>query len=169
MPELASLNDIVDYLADADSALRFYYSTLYPYFVTRFAGYLPREVAAELAVRIDETEMRSVLVILARVEAAFRRDYDVRCTSKKADPISIDFRKLHKKKGKKVRFEDEILDTWRRHLEPADRDIISQLRTMLKYRHWLAHGRYWNVGRTHRFQDVYLLADVILSDLPLQG
>ena len=113
--------------------------------------------------------MRSVLVILARVEAAFRRDYKARATGKSPDSISIEFRKLHKAKGLKVRLEEEILSVWRGHVEPTEQKNISDLKGMLKYRHWLAHGRYWNQGRQHSYQDVYLLADIILCGLPLNG
>lgn len=93
----------------------------------------------------------------------------MRATSKRADPISIEFRKLYNTKSDRARLDDEILEVWRQHLEPTGRAVISQLRGMLKYRHWLAHGRYWHAGTQHTFQDVYLLADVILAGLDLQG
>lgn len=109
------------------------------------------------------------MVILARIEAAFRVDYKARATSKRTDPISASFRKLYVQKGDRVRLEDDILEIWRQSLDPADRAIIGQLRGMLKYRHWIAHGRYWHPGAQHAFDDIYLLADVILTGLDLQG
>ena len=169
MPSLVPLADISGYHADAEASLRLYYSLQHSTHQARFTGYFPSEVAAELIERLDETEMRSALVILARIEAAFRVDYKVRATSKRADPVSVGFRRLHATKSDRARLEDEILEVWRQNLEPADRAVISQLRGMLKYRHWLAHGRYWQPGVQHTFQDVYLLAYIILSGFDLEG
>jgi len=169
MPKLAPLTEIANYHTDTEESLRHYYSPSYPGYPRRFYAYLASEISTELMERIAETEMRSVLVILARVEAAFRRDYKARATSKNSDPISIAFRKLYNEKGERVRLEDEILDVWRAQLQPASRQSISDLRGMLKYRHWLAHGRHWNQGRPHSYRDAYLLADVILSGLSLLG
>jgi len=40
------------------------------------------------------------------------------------------------------------------------RPLISELRSVFKFRHWLAHGRFWQIGRKYDFQTLYLLADV---------
>lgn len=167
MPNLTPLTDIADYHADAEASLRLYFSNSCPEYQTRFTGYTPSEVAVELTERVEETEMRSTFVVLARVEAAFRRDYKARAASKRADPISVEFRKLHKNRGDRAAFEGGILEVWRQQLVATDRKFISQLRGMFKYRHWLAHGRNWNRGAQHSFQDVYLLADVIISSFDL--
>ncbi|MDO9425624.1 MAG: hypothetical protein Q7T93_02220 [Methylobacterium sp.] len=169
MPNLIALTDILEYHVDTEASLRLYYSSSHPSYQARFTGYFPSEVLSELNERLSETEMRSALVMLARIEAAFRVDYRARATSKSADPISVRFRKLHASKGDRARLEDDILEVWRQYLDPADRAVISQLRGMLKYRHWLAHGRYWNPGAQHTFDNVYLLADVILTGFGLQG
>lgn len=168
MPRLAPLVDIAGYHADATASLQLYYSNSHDGYDLRFAAYRPREVAEEFAERLEETEMRSALVVLARVEAAFRQDYKVRGKSKKADPISVGLRKVFRARGDRARLEDEILEAWRQHIEPSDRAYISQLRGMFKYRHWLAHGRYWEPGRQHAFDDVYLLADTILSSFDFE-
>ncbi|WP_376985193.1 hypothetical protein [Bosea sp. R86505] len=131
--------------------------------------YLAKEVTAELAERLTETDMRSSLVALARIEAALRQDYEVRCKSKMSDDVSIKFRKIHKKRGRKARLDEDILAVWTEHVDQSSRAIISKLRGMLKFRHWLAHGRYWNHGTKYDFQDIYILADAIVSDLPLQN
>jgi hypothetical protein len=65
-------------------------------------------VALIEASRLDETDLRSSLTILARLEAAFRIDYKQRCAKKKPDPVSIEFRALSSAKGRKVALEDEI-------------------------------------------------------------
>jgi hypothetical protein len=108
------LVDIADYHRDAESSLRLYFTPTNPDFVVRFAGDLLSEVEMKLVDRLSETDMRSVLAIMARVEAAFRIDYEQRCEMKKPDSVSIAFRKLFKTRGRKVRLEDEIWEVWRK-------------------------------------------------------
>jgi hypothetical protein len=118
--------------------------------------------------RLDETDLRSSLTILARLEAGFRIDYKQRCAKKKPDPVSIEFRALSNAKGRKVALEDEIWEIWR-NAHPSTRPLISELRSAFKFRHWLAHGRYWQVGRKYDFQTLYILADAVLATFPLYG
>ena len=167
MPELQSLVDIADYHADAGHGLRLCFSRINPAYEERFTTYFPSEVDAELAERMSETDMRSALVLVARIEAALRRDYIERCRLKMADDVSIAFRKIHKKRGQRVRLDEDILDVWYQNVDPPGRKVVSTLRGLLKYRHWLAHGRYWDAGEQYSFQDSYVLAEAILTDLPL--
>jgi hypothetical protein len=146
-----SLPDIAAYQQDADSALRLLFTDTNPDFVLRFVGYRRVDIAAELTRRLDETDLRSSLTILARLEAAFRIDYKQRCAKKKPDPVSIEFRALSNAKGRKVALEDEIWEIWR-NAHPSTRPLISELRSAFKFRHWLAHGRYWQVGRKYDFR-----------------
>jgi hypothetical protein len=69
------LVDIADYHRDADSSLRLYFTRINPDFVVRFASNRQSEVDMELADRLSETDMRSALAVMARLEAAFRIDY----------------------------------------------------------------------------------------------
>ncbi len=169
MPNQMSLIDIAAYQRDAEASLRLYFSPTNPSYAANFAAYLPSEVDEELSERINETDMRSALVVMARVEAAFRIDYKERCRRKMSDHVSIEFRKIFKKRGEKARLDEDIWDTWRQKSDPPKRALINQLRGVFKFRHWLAHGRHWPVGTTHDFQDIYLLADTVLADFPLCG
>ena len=161
-----SLLDIAGYHRDAASSLRLYFSPANPDFVVRFANHSRSEVAARLADRIDETDMRSALAVMARIEAAFWVDYLQRRDMKKPDPVSIKFRALFLAKGKNVSLDNDIWGTWR-DCHPSTRPLISELRTAFHFRHWLAHGRYWKVGRKYDFQTLYILADGILASFPL--
>ena len=167
MPDPASLADIADYHIDAEAGLKLCFSPANPEYASRFIAHLPSEISAELAERLSETEMRSALVTVSRVEAALRNDFIQRCRLKMPDDISITFRKIHKKRGVRIRLDEDILDVWYQNVDPPSRNVISTLRGMLKYRHWLAHGRWWNAGRKYSFQDVYSLAEAIFTDLPL--
>src|ERR1700677_4272577 len=156
--QLVPLVDIADYHRDAGSSLRLYFTRINPDFVVRFAGDRQSEVDRELANRLSETDMRSALAVMARLEAAFRIDYRQRCEMKKPDSVSTAFRKLFKSRGWKVRLEDEILEVWRQSC-PSTRPFISELRGAFHFRHWLAHGRYWQVRNKYDFETLYLLAD----------
>ena len=47
--------------------------------------------------------------------------------------------------------------------------LIGDLRGAFRFRHWLAHGRYWNpkLGQKYDFVSVYSLAANVLGDFPL--
>jgi hypothetical protein len=158
-----SLLDLADYHRDAESSLRLYFTSTNPDFVALFAGDRPSEVAAKLADRIHETDMRSALAIMARLEAAFRLDYKWRRQGKKPDAVSITFRR-HRRTN--VRLDEDIWETW--HVNhPLTRPLIRELRSAFKFRHWLAHGRYWQVGQKYDFQTLYILAQGVLATFPL--
>jgi hypothetical protein len=169
MLKTISISDVAEYQSDADAALRVLFSSVNPNYAARFVAYLTAEVATELAERLVETDTRLSFVVLSRVEAALRKDYLERCRLKMSDEISIEFRKIHKRRGSRARLEEDIIDVWYDNVDPPTRQIISRLRGMLRFRHWIAHGRYWNVGARHNFQDVYLLADAVLTGLPLRN
>lgn len=169
MVSILQLEEIAEYTYDMQESLRAYFSRSNPQYKALFIALRPSEVASLLNARISETELQSSLAVLARVEAALRTDYAKRCKQKSPDNVSIAFRKIHKKRGKKVRLEDDILRTWRKNIQPADQKFINSLSQMLKFRHWLAHGRYWQFGDRHDYQDVYVLADAVLSTLPLKN
>lgn len=167
MPDIGTLPDIAEYQTDAENSFRLLFSQINLGYFLRFSTYLPREVDAELAARIDETDLRSSLMTLALVEAAFRVDYLERCKLKKTDNVSIAFRKIFKVKKERARLDDDILKTWYDNIVPADRRAITELRKMFKFRHWLAHGRYWNYSSNYNFQDVYLIANAVMDELQL--
>ena len=51
------------------------------------------------------------------------------------------FRQLRKATDDRVGVQD-ILDSWKSE-RPSYKNFCGQLKEVLKYRHWLAHGRYW--------------------------
>jgi hypothetical protein len=169
------LEDIANYHLDAENSLRLYFSPSNPVYYARFATYLSAEVGKELTERIKETDIRSSLAVIASIEAAFRMDYKSRCESKKNDAVSIEFRKISKKlktNRKKrglhtVRLDEDIFFVWRNNSDPSLGTLISELRRVFKYRHWIAHGRYWSAGNTLDYQTIYLLADTVLASFPL--
>ncbi len=52
------------------------------------------------------------------------------------------FQDIFEDKAFRVNLEEDILDNWKAH-KPAGVDEIGQLKQILRFRDWLAHGRYW--------------------------
>jgi hypothetical protein len=163
-----SLQEIAEYQEDTIDSLRSFFSPPAVRSEIRFLGATPAELSLLLERRAAETELRSCLVTLAAIEAAFKRDYLLRCTSKLKDPLSREFRKLYKTNEERVRLDEDLLRLWAQN-HPGLGPLVSKLRGALKFRHWLAHGRYWEpkLGREWDFTEVYLLASRVLANFPL--
>lgn len=123
---------------------------------------------AELGERLDELDRLATLALLAAVEARFRIDYLRRCYERKPrDDLTRRFRSLYAAKATLASFEEDILEAWKAHDEGLRR-ALGDLKSMLRYRHWLAHGRYWTpkLGRSdgrYDFETVFDLAQALLD------
>ena len=170
LQQAVSISAVAEYHRDAESALRLYFTEANPGFVAHLTD-SPGEVQKALVDRLDETDLRSALAIMTRIEAIFRIDYRQRCKKKLPDGVSIAFRRLRKAYGApdwKVPLEKKIFDTWRT-VYPDTSSLIGELKGAFQFRHWLAHGRYFQpkLGRKYDYQDLYLLAITVLEQLPL--
>lgn len=118
---------------------------------------------------IDELEKTVSMNILSNIEASFRIDYSIRAKKRLKDPVSRKFRELYKNKEEKVHLEDEILAIWKQE-HPEFKQIISNFKGALKYRHWLAHGRYWTpkLGKIFDIATVYTISEQINANMPFQ-
>ncbi len=163
------MQEIAEYHEDAADSLRTFFSSSAVQVNLRYLFSTQTELSAILTMRLDETELRSCLAILSSIEAALRIDYTARCSARSKDPLSRDFRNLFKRYGNRVRLEEDILQLWS-ELHPELKRAIGELRGALKFRHWLAHGRHWELkkrGRRYDFGEVFLLASVIRDNFPL--
>lgn len=167
---------VASYQLDAIASLRLYFSSDNPEYAMRFVGKSFSEIEANLQERLDETDIRSSFALLSRLEALFRADYRERCTQKRKDPLSKAFISLYKtkKNGKqrkeKVRLDDEIFTLWEEK-HPETKKLIGELKGAFRFRHWVAHGRYWQprLGSQYDFEGVYILAESVWSNFPLHG
>ena len=161
-------NELTAYNDDVVGALRLYFSPASPGFAARFVGRTREEVRSELQSRLNESDLRSALAVLTSLEARFQIDFDYRCRKRLKDSLSQDCRKIKSKHKEKVPL-DEILAVWKKHgPHPA---VVSELRGAFKFRHWLAHGRYWErpkLGGKYDFFGVQLIARGILTAFPLE-
>ena len=155
---------------DMDGALRLFFSTASPFFPIRFAGYKPNEVRNELGYRLAELDRNTTMSLLAAVEAAFRIDYLQRCYQRRKDDVSRQFLELYREKGLHASLEDEVLEIWKNNTTGSSR-LIGDLRGAFKFRHWMAHGRYWapKLGRKYDYVSVYPLALQAVSSFPLMA
>ena len=162
------IEDLAAHHYDVEAALRNYFGIAANSFPLRFAGYSTSDLAVELEKRLAELDMTSSLTILSSLEAVFRIDYLQRCSQKKKDTLSRAFRALYKQKAARVDLENEIFDLWKQHTNGSS-VIIGGLKGAFKYRHWLAHGRYWKpkLGREYDFVSLYTLAASVLDGFPL--
>lgn len=148
------IEEIEEYYSLVEKALRQFYNEHNSIFV----GYTREELNNELENRIEELDKSTALTILAAMEAHIRVDYLQRCYNKDKQELSKKFRVLYKKNEKAVSLPDEILKRWKDHVQ--SKSVVSDIIAALKYRHWLAHGRYWvlKVGRKYDFHSVLTLA-----------
>jgi hypothetical protein len=165
--EQVGLPNIAAHHQDLESSLTLYFSAGSPSYLVRFVGYATTEVTDELGERLEEADLASSLTVLASVEAAFRIDYLQRCYRRKKDPVSRAFGRIYKAKQQYASLEDEIFEAWV-HNSSGTRSIIGDLRSVFRFRHWLAHGRYWTpkLGRRYGFDDVFALANLTLRSFP---
>jgi hypothetical protein len=153
----AALAEIAAYHNDVVSSLRLYFSF----------GRRPDEIAPELSARLEETDLRSTLAVLTRLEAAFRVDYQCRCEKRMKDDVSRAFRAIHRSRKARVSLDEDIFEAWKENMT-QHRRLIGELRGAFRFRHWIAHGRYWvKPSGKYDFNSIYLLAENVLNTFPL--
>ncbi|MFZ1203554.1 MAG: hypothetical protein WAN97_04505 [Candidatus Acidiferrales bacterium] len=168
MASVARVVRIAEYHNDVVSSLRLYFDLPSQDFTARYYDKTIAELESLLAARLEETDLRSALTILADLEAAFRYDYEYRCLKRLKDPISRAFRAIEKSRKKRIGFDEDILEAWK-HRSPNLGRIVGEFRAARNFRHWLAHGRSGEpkLGRKYDFSVVYALAEAVLKAFPL--
>jgi len=154
-----SLSDINAYYVDSKRALKIYFNSHSFNFDSRFANYTINEIEQELQARLDELDRLTSFSILSSLEASFRMDYLTRCNQKKKYALSRKMRRMYQIRGSRASLEDDVLRLWK-EAYPEYKSFISEVITAFKYRHWLAHGRYWEpkLGRIYDYYSLYDLA-----------
>jgi hypothetical protein len=135
---------------------------------SRYVGKTRDELETDFAFQINELGAAAALLMLAATEAAMRVDFVERVGQKKKDPVSRKFREIHRKRKDKVRLEEDILNPWvDKSADSAVKAAVSAFKGVLKYRNWLAHGRYWKpkLGQPSGYDplDVFELCQQLLQ------
>jgi hypothetical protein len=103
---------------------------------------------------LDEADKQACLFLIASAEAAIRVDFLERVYEKRKDRVSRAFRDIYKSRCEhdktRVRLDRDILETWASEITRA-KTAVGTFKGALKFRHWLAHGRYWvpKLGRKY--------------------
>lgn len=158
--------EVAEYHNDVAASLK-YFSKSSPSFIsTRYFG---RPLDEVLAARLEETDLRSAFFVLTALEAAFRIDYLYRCQKKMKDDLSRAFRVIYKDREENASLDEHIFETWKEMSSAPGPRLIGELRGAFNFRHYLAHGRYWEpkLGRKYDFNFMYSLADDVLNAFPL--
>lgn len=97
----------------------------------------------------EELEHLASFNFLSFVEASLRIDFVNKVKKKEKSELARKYREITKHKKNKVSLEQDIIETLK-ELLPSKRRIFSDYTGALNYRHWIAHGRYWNpkLGRS---------------------
>ncbi len=132
-----------------------------------FLGMTAAEVSAYFDGERDELEDVTSLSLLAAAEAVLRMDYLGRVYERRKDPVSRAFRELHQTKGTHAALDEDLLEVWRTH-ELGAKAAVGEFRGVLKFRHWLAHGRYWapKLGQQYEAQGVFDIITRLFAKLP---
>lgn len=156
-----SLEHIALHYLDVRTALIDFFAGSSPELQLRYAG-AKLDDARETS--LEELDLTSSLAVLSSVEATVRIDYLRRVYAKKKDPLSQGMRAIYTQRGNNARLEDDLLCAWRDD-GIVSKPLTGELIGAFKYRHWLAHGRYWTpkLGRIYDYATVYGLAEEFLD------
>jgi hypothetical protein len=157
------------YFDNVKKSIDLYFSVKNPNIIEIFGGTTSKdEIENQRKITLKEHEYLVTLNLLAAIEAAFRVDYLQRCYNRKKDKLSQAFREIYQSKGKHASLEDDIFITWKQNMDLPN-NIISDLKAAFKYRHWLAHGRYWEpkFGKKYDYVSIFTLAQIVF-DFPFE-
>lgn len=148
---LSSLSDINKTYEDTIAAMEYKYSVdKNALYVKDFFGLDPKTIKEEYVTLATEIGREFSLTLMASIEAVLRRDFIVRChkRNKRSDVLTKTFNEQFNpaKPIFKYDFSDFILKSWKKYLEDRTaKDVVNRMNELLQYRHWLAHGRYWEL------------------------
>ena len=135
-----------------------------------FIGLSQNELEHHLTYHLREAEYDACLSLLGAIEAAFRLDFDSRYSKRLKDPRSKAVRRMAKEAKDVFHFRipiSELFDLLAIDHSVPDR-VINVLKIYFKYRHWLAHGRYWQLQKGKpkpTFSDIFQVAQTIKNVL----
>lgn len=167
--------DVSDQLLDIDSIWNNYQETLSSLRLMEtlvlavFQGDVKMDGLPDLGIGIDLYESSEEVIVrlrsatqelanlvkfnlLSSAEGHIRYDFAVRINNNRADFLSQRFAILYtsaRNRAGKVRFQGDhgILKAWTEHLSNKGGEgvLIDNFENILELRHWLAHGRWWNL------------------------
>lgn len=155
-PAPQSLEEIANHYADLQAGI-------FEFFNGNSQGLLDRHAESDREAAhgdaLVELEHMCSLSTLSSLEAAIRLDYAARVARRWRDPLSKAMKQVYQQREKKARLEDDLISTWRVKASLPS-SLANDVIRVFKYRHWLAHGRYWQPKFSrYNFQSVFELAE----------
>jgi hypothetical protein len=167
MFELNSLDNIAEYHEDVCFIIKkFYDSILRGEFNI---GTLPEKLINLTIEEIEqlknyyliETETRSSFIVLTFIESVFMKHYQNRSKIKEKHRVLAQRYECIKNQSRPSL--SDLFRAWEESY-PEESKFFMNLKEVFKYRHWLAHGRYWTLKSQIRdFGDIYMLAEEVLE------
>lgn len=160
--EEQALADVYLYKKDAEEGLSLLFSQAEHY--KRFALMTSKEIQQLFLDRLNELELQAILSLMTSLEAIFQLDFHDRIEKRYKDPLSRHFRENYKN-PKRISFEKDIITGWE-NVYPGTKRYFQKIRVILRYRHWLAHGRYWLINKQKtNFEELYELAESLQNTM----
>lgn len=134
--------------------------------VARFLGSNESEVDQSFENQRMELELLTMLVLLTTAEAILRIDFHKRVQNRLKDPLSRKYREIWRTRKDKVRLVQDLLEAVKEEVHQPS--VVSDFRSALKLRDWLAHGRHWHpkLGRNYSPGHVFDISRAIVNALP---
>ena len=129
-----------------------------------FIGYSHPELKAHFDRQGEELNRTMCLNLIVAVDARFHQDYWERVYNRKKDPLSRRFRDVYPSTVIRASLDEHILEAWK-GVDPRIKSAVGEFKSALKFRHWLAHGRYWvpKLGRAYDFFSVFTICEAVES------
>jgi len=167
--EEKSIEFVFGWYQDQSDALRNYknevvQSILIPPVLTpKFFGYTLSEIEEHFEENVNELERLVCFDLISATEGALRVDFYSRIAARKKTDLTRDFKQIRKEKEGRISLEQDIIEKWKEYY-PAQKRFFSDLTGLLKYRHWLAHGRYWvpKLGKDYDVESTYSIVEEVM-------
>lgn len=162
-----ALEELYFYKIDAEQGLKKLFAE--PQSKESLLFLTPTEIKELLAQRIKELELQASLTLFTSLEAMFQIDFHDRIEKRAKDELSQIFKERNHQGSARISFEGDILNMWE-DVYPQTRKYFQPIKAALKYRHWLAHGRYWLLkSPAMDFEELYGLAETLQNTLEEQS
>ncbi|ELW7373742.1 hypothetical protein [Hafnia psychrotolerans] len=149
-----------------DRSITLMYSTKNPDYYADFVGLSEHEIESEKEVLIKENDTTHSLLLLTAIEALIRLDADKKYCTKKKDDLSKRIKEIYDRtKGEKIKLDEDLINARLNEDSPETRKFYNNLKKCFKYRHWLAHGRYWDSTKVSivNFDSILIITQSILA------
>jgi hypothetical protein len=121
----------------------------------RFIGYTADEVADHFRRQRRELEFQASLLLFTAAEGVLQADWP----SRRDDLGRALQKEARRRPTGRLEMEADLLEAWESHA-PELKKYIGPFKGALRFRHWLAHGRYWTpkLGEHYDPETVFRLA-----------